>query len=233
MKVSVIIPALNEEAAIARAVRSAWAAGAHEVIVVDGGSGDRTSEVARSEGCEVTVSPTGRGVQQNTGAARSTGDVLLFLHADNHLSPTAIEQVRELLRDAGVQCGAFKQRIVADGIVYRLLERGNACRVRWRGLPYGDQAIFMRREFFESLAGFPEVKLMEDLLLMRRARKISWPRLLDGPVYVDARRWRRHGVLRQTLRNWMLLTAHQLGCSPDLLASYYRRHDSAKHRSIK
>jgi hypothetical protein len=107
-----------------------------------------------------------------------------------------------------------------------VLERGNAWRVRWRGLPYGDQAIFLRREFFESLGGFPEVKLMEDLLLMKKARRISWPRLLDGPVFIDARRWRRHGVIRQTLRNWTLLTAYQFGWAPDSLASYYRRHDA-------
>jgi len=227
VKVSVIIPALNEEAFLASAARSAWEAGADEVIVVDGGSADETVAVAEAQECQVVVSASGRAVQQNAGAGRAIGDILLFLHADNRLSPTAIEQVRELLRDAGVKIGAFRQQIVADGVAYRLLERGNAWRVRWRGLPYGDQSIFMRREFFESLGGFPEVKLMEDLLLMKTARRISWPRLLDGPVYIDARRWRRHGVIRQTLRNWTLLTAYQLGWSPDALASYYRRHDVA------
>ncbi len=227
MKLSVIIPALNEEALLACAVRSAWEAGADEVIVADGGSVDETIAVAKAEKCQVVVSAAGRAVQQNAGAARSVGDVLLFLHADNRLSPTAIAQVRELLRDTEAKFGAFKQRIVADGFTFRLLERGNAWRVRRRGLPYGDQAIFMRRELFDLLGGFPDVKLMEDLLLMKRARRISWPRLLDGPVYIDARRWQRHGVIRQTLRNWTLLTAYQLGWSPDTLASYYRRHDVA------
>ena len=227
MKVSVIIPALNEEALIAAAARSAWEAGADEVIVADGGSADETVAIAQEQECEVVVSAAGRAIQQNAGAARASGDVLLFLHADNRLGPTAIEQVRELLRDANVQSGAFRQRIDANGVTYRLLEWGNAWRVRWRGLPYGDQAIFLRREFFTSLGGFPEVKLMEDLLLMKQARRISWPRLLDGPVYNDARRWRRHGVIRQTLRNWTLLTAYQLGWSPDTLARYYRRHDVA------
>ncbi|MEO8494413.1 MAG: TIGR04283 family arsenosugar biosynthesis glycosyltransferase, partial [Planctomycetota bacterium] len=181
MKVSVIIPALNEEVMLAGAAQSAWDAGADEVLVVDGGSVDETIAVAQTQKCQVIVSPPGRAIQQNRGASRSTGDILLFLHADNRLSPDAIEQVRELAKDADVKIGAFRQRIVADGVAYRWLERGNAWRVRWRGLPYGDQAIFLRRDFFESLGGFPEVKLMEDLLLMKKARRMSWPRLLDGP----------------------------------------------------
>ena len=228
MKVSVIIPTINEVTAIARAARSAWNAGADEVLVVDGGSVDDTMSVAQAAGCEVVVSAPGRATQQNAGAARSVGDVLLFLHADNQLSPTAIEQARELLANASIKCGAYRQRIDAKGLAYRMLERGNAWRVRCCGLPYGDQAIFMHRELFESLGGFPEVKLMEDVLIMKKARQVAWPRLLDGPVYVDARRWQRHGVIRQTLRNWMLLAAHQVGCSPDSLANYYRRHDAAK-----
>lgn len=228
MKVSVIIPALNEASSIARAARSAWKAGADEVIVVDGGSVDETLSIAKTEGCEVVVSAPGRAIQQNAGALRATGGVLLFLHADNHLNPRAIEQARNLLADSNAKCGAYRQQIDARGFAYRLLERGNAWRVCWRGLPYGDQAIFMRREFFESLGGFPEVRLMEDLLLMKKAKQVAWPRLLDGPVYVDARRWQRHGVIRQTLRNWTLLAAHRLGSSPDKLASYYRRHDTAQ-----
>jgi len=226
VKVSVIIPALNEEGSIDRAVRSAWEAGANEVIVADGGSADGTVRVAKAERCQVVDSISGRGIQLNTGAAQSAGDILLFLHADNRLSPTAIEQVRELLEDKEVKFGAFKQQITADGVAYRLLERGNAWRVRWRGLPYGDQAIFIRREFFTSLGGFPEVRLMEDLLLMRKARRLSWPHLLDGPVHIDARRWQRYGVVRQTLRNWTLVTAHRFGCSPNRLAPYYLPHDA-------
>ncbi|MBC8354501.1 MAG: TIGR04283 family arsenosugar biosynthesis glycosyltransferase [Planctomycetes bacterium] len=226
MDVSVIIPALNEEASIAHAARSAWEAGASEVIVVDGGSIDKTGEIARDEACDVVESKPGRAIQQNVGANRASGDVLLFLHADNRLGSSAIEQVCNVLTKSKVQCGGFKQQIAARGIAYRSLEQGNAWRVRWRGLPYGDQAIFLRREFFKSLGGFPEVKLMEDLLLMKRARRLSWPILLDGPVHVDARRWQRQGVIRQTLRNWTILAAYQLGCSPDRLAAYYRRHDA-------
>ncbi|MCA9144204.1 MAG: TIGR04283 family arsenosugar biosynthesis glycosyltransferase [Planctomycetaceae bacterium] len=225
MRISVIIPAINEAALIGRAARSAWQAGADEVIVADGGSTDETVAIAKRERCRIVDSPPGRAVQQNAGARQASGEILLFLHADNHLDPSAIEQIRDACADVGVQSGAFKQRIEATGFAYRLLERGNAWRVRWRGLPYGDQAIFLRTAFFETLGRFPEVKLMEDLLLMKKARSKSWPRLLDGPVHIDARRWQRHGVVRQTLRNWTLLVAYRLGLSPDSLARFYRRHD--------
>jgi rSAM/selenodomain-associated transferase 2 len=227
VNISVIIPALNEAASIELAARSAWEAGADEVIVVDGGSRDETADIAKGAKCRILPCAAGRAVQQNAGAAVANGEVLLFLHADNWLDSTAIEQVRQVMQDTNVRVGAMKQQIAANGIAYRWLERGNAWRARRRGLPYGDQAIFIRRELFDRLDGFPNVKLMEDLLLMKKARQISRPRLIDGPVHVDARRWKRHGVVRQTLRNWSLVTAHRFGCSPDRLATYYRSHDVA------
>ena len=221
-----IIPALNEEKFLGLAARSAWQAGADEVIVVDGGSSDDTMTVARNHDCRVLTSEPGRAIQQNVGANRAVGDVLLFLHADNRLDDAAIGQVRNCLRDSGALGGAFSQIIEARGISYRLLEHGNAWRVRLFGLPFGDQGIFIRHDTFTELGGFPRVRLMEDLLLMQKLRRMNWPVLLPGPLYLSARRWQRQGVIRQTLRNWSLLTAHKLGWSPDCLARYYSRHDS-------
>jgi rSAM/selenodomain-associated transferase 2 len=225
VKIAVIIPALNEETAIGQAVTSAWDAGADEVIVADGGSNDRTREVATQHNAKLVQAPKGRAWQQNAAARETTADVLLFLHADNRLGQSTCEQMRQALARPNVRCGAMRQRIEAGGIGYRLLERGNAWRVRWLGLPYGDQAIFVQRELFEELGGFPEVRLMEDLLLMKQLRRKAWPVLLPGPVCVDPRRWQRHGIVRQTLRNWWLLAAHKLGAHPDRLADHYRRHD--------
>jgi len=161
----------------------------------------------------------------NAGAAASRGDVLLFLHADNWLAPDAADQVRRAVAEANVLGGAFLQRIDADGWRYRMLERGNAWRVERLWMPYGDQGIFMRRETFARLGGFPEVRLMEDLLLMRRFRCLSRPVLLPGPLHVCARRWQQRGVIRQTLRNWLLLTAERLGVSPDRMARFYYGND--------
>jgi rSAM/selenodomain-associated transferase 2 len=225
VRISVVIPALNEAANISRAVKSAWSARADEVLVVDGGSQDQTVDVAAGEDATVLVGAAGRSVQQNLGAQQATGDVLLFQHADNRLDNGACEQIRSRLRDERVVCGAFRQRIEATGWRYRLLEFGNAQRVVWCGLPYGDQAIFVRKAIFEQLGGFPEVPLMEDLMLMRQVRRRWRPVLLDGPVYISARRWKEYGVIRQTARNWCLVAAYTLGVPPERLAKHYARHD--------
>jgi len=230
MRVSIIIPALNEAAGIERAVQAAWKTGAYEVIVVDGGSHDQTIDLAQTAGCKLIVSPSGRARQQNQGAAQARGDVLLFQHADNWLDPSAVEQIQTALQKPSLIAGAFKQKIAAPGTLYRCLEWGNAWRARCWGLPYGDQGIFLRRDAFERLGGFPEVRLMEDVLLMQRIRRKRRPVLLPGPIHIDARRWQRHGIIRQTVRNWTLLTALKLGATPNELARFYQRHDTGRQK---
>ncbi len=236
MKISVIIPALNEVAQLGGAIASAFAAGADEVLVADGGSIDDTPEVVRRyPRCRWIAAPRGRARQQNAGATVATGDVLLFLHADNRLGGGALRQIRKLQTEhpGKLIAGAFEQRIEAEGRLYRWLEWGNATRVRRGGPAYGDQAIFCSRELFESLGGFPEVPLLEDLLLFQRIRQeISSGQcsaapiaLLPGPVIVNARRWQRRGVIAQTLRNWTILLRYRLGATPEQLAGSYRRHD--------
>lgn len=229
MDISIIIPALNEAENIARAVRRAWEASAAEVIVVDGASADGTAELARAAGATTVESPPGRARQQNAGARQARGDVLLFLHADCWLAPAACEQIAAALAESRIECGAFRQRIEAEGRLFRWLERGNAWRAQRRGLPYGDQAIFIRRSTFEALGGFPEVRLMEDVMLMRLLRRRSWPALLPGPLHVSPRRWQKHGMIRQTVRNWLLLSAFRLGVHPDRLAAFYAPHRKSAH----
>ncbi len=225
MYISVVIPAINEAASIERAVKSSQDAGFDEIIVADGGSEDETSSLAARCGASVVHGARGRATQQNLGAQHATGDVLLFLHADNWLASTAGQQVRDCLSDPQTLGGAFQQQIDAEGSMYRLLEKGNAARVRLRGMAYGDQAIFLRRETFDQLGGFPEVKLMEDLLLMRAFRKLGQAKLLPGPVHVHPRRWQQRGIMRQTLCNWSLIIGEKLGVSPDRLAKFYPPHD--------
>lgn len=225
MRLSIVIPTLNEAANIRRAIDSAWQAGAAEVIVADGGSSDDTPNIAAGMRCQLLTTPPGRAIQQNAGAQAATGDVLLFLHSDNHLAGDIVTQVDRCLADPRRLHGALWQRIDAPGLAYRLLERGNAARVQCLGLPYGDQAIFVRREEFLALGGFPREPLLEDLLLMRRLRRRAWPALAPGPVVVSPRRWQKHGVVGQTVRNWWLLARHACGASPAALAGHYLRHD--------
>ena len=222
MRLSVVIPTLNEEANVAACVAAALALAEHvEVVVADGGSEDETVAVSRRAGATVMTSLPGRGTQLRTGFEATTGDVVLMLHADTRLTAEAGSQLAEAIANPRVGCGAFRQRIDADGIAYRGLEVGNALRARCLGLPYGDQAIFVRRSLLEGVGGVPDLPLMEDVALMQRLRWRAWPVLLPGPLTVSARRWRRRGVLRQTMTNWTLVAAFTVGVPAARLAKRY------------
>ena len=222
MRLSIVIPTLNESAQIERSVLHALDLQPIEVVVADGGSSDGTTELARAAGAVVISSERGRGHQLNAGARDSQGDVLLFLHADCWLESDARSQIEATLHDHRVVGGAFRQQIDDDRTVFRWLEWGNAARVLWRNLPYGDQGIFLRRKTFELLGGFESVRLMEDVLLMQKLRRNHHRiELLPGPIHVDPRRWLANGVVRQTLKNWTLLAGLRLGITPNRLAQFY------------
>ncbi len=221
-RISVIIPALNEAAQIAETIAAARAAGFDEIIVVDGGSRDGTAAAAAAAADLVLGSAPGRAVQQNCGAAAASGDVLFFLHADCRPSPRSGRLMRNVLADdAGFVAGCFTQRIAADGAVYRWLEWGNLQRVLWFQMAYGDQGLFVRRDMFRVVGGFPDWPLMEDVDFLRNLRGRGRFVILGCPLTVSARRWRHRGVVRQTLRNWALLFLFRWGVSPARLARYY------------
>jgi rSAM/selenodomain-associated transferase 2 len=221
MRISIIIPTLNEAANVAGAIEKARQLEPAEIVVVDGGSEDGTCGGA-SAADRVLVAPRGRASQQNAGAAASCGDTLLFLHADCWLEPGNLQQIEAALSDGRCVGGCFQQVIGARGWRYRWLEWGNAWRVRLWGLAYGDQGIFVRRDIFERIGGFPTLRLMEDLYFMKRLRREGRVALLEGPLHVSARRWERHGVVRQTARNWWLTALAHAGVSPDRLAGSYQ-----------
>ncbi|ADB18258.1 glycosyl transferase family 2 [Pirellula staleyi DSM 6068] len=227
MRWSVIIPAINEQGHIRAAIESAHQAGASEVIVADGGSSDETRTIASSLGALVVESCPGRARQQNAGAQLASEPMLLFLHADSQLLiEPSLPPLATLFDQPHFRHGGLRQRIDSPRWAYRLIERGNALRARYRGLLYGDQALFMRRDFFDELGGFAELPLMEDVELSTRARQISWPVLLPHVVRISPRRWERDGIVRRTLKNWSLLARYRLGTSAAKLAAEYRRHDT-------
>jgi rSAM/selenodomain-associated transferase 2 len=214
-----VIPALDEEQRLPAAVQSVRADA--DVIVVDGGSGDATREVAAREGARVLEAPRGRGRQLDQGARAATGEWLLFLHADTWLETGWAEAIAALPPD--VVGGAFRFAVESPRVAFRIVERAVRLRLRLFALPYGDQGIFVRREVYARIGGVPHLPLMEDVAFVARLRRAG--RLAFPPVraFTSARRWDRYGIVGTTLRNWSLLTLYAAGLSPDRLARRYGR----------
>ena len=221
MKLSVIVPALDEERSIARALASA--AEADERIVVDGGSRDCTASIAEATGATVVQGPRGRGLQQQLGADRATGDVLLFLHADSVLPPGFRASVLAGLAEPGVCWGRFDLRFDEAGTLLRLIAWLISTRSRMMRVATGDQAIFVTRAAFERVGGFRERQLFEDLDLTRRLKREGMMMIPPVPVVTSSRRWRNDGTLRTTLLMWGLKALYLSGVPAERLAGYYRR----------
>lgn len=219
--ISVVVPTLNEAAVLARTL-AAVPAGFFEVIVADGGSLDGTTAIALEHGARVTVSPAGRGPQMNAGAAAARGGTLLFLHADTTLPTDAAARIGAALADPGVVGGAFRLGIDSPDLRLGLIARAANLRTRITGVPYGDQALFVRRDAFDAAGGFPDVPIMEDVALGRALKRQGRVVLLPARVRTSARRWEREGVVRTTLRNAALISLYRLGVPPARLARWYR-----------
>jgi hypothetical protein len=222
-KISIIIPALNEAATIARTISHLAGGGQLEVIVVDGGSTDETAELAASGGAKVIHSKPGKAVQMNAGAAAAAGDILVFLHADTLLPGGFSDQIISALNQKGVAAGAFRLRIGSNAAGLRIIEHVANWRSRLLRLPYGDQALFMKKSLFEEIGGFPDLPIMEDFLLVRRLERKGKTVILPAAVVTSPRRWLHLGILKAWLINQLIVIAYYLGASPKQLARFYRR----------
>jgi rSAM/selenodomain-associated transferase 2 len=220
MKVSVIIPTLNEASVIAATLASVREQRPFEIIVADGGSTDDTRTRA-AEADLFLSSPRGRAKQMNAGAARARGEVLLFLHADCLLETGALTEAVHCLRRPKVVAGCFQMRVQAESLFYRLIDACATARVRLTSLVYGDQGLFLRRSLFESLGGFPPYQLMEDVFFSRILRRQGRIAVSNRRIFVSPRRWQKAGLIRQTLRNWTLTALAAAGMHPDRLARFY------------
>lgn len=223
LHISIIIPTLNEEQNLGRLLDTLQAYQGLEIIVADGGSIDHTLDIARNHGVRVVSSPAGRGCQQNEGAEKSSTDILLFLHCDSRLPDSFPELVHAVLNQPGTAAGSFRLHIDAAGYAYRLIEWGANVRSRLLGLPYGDQALFVRKNTFAEAGGFPDQPLLEDLKLVCRLRRLGKIGIAPAPVTTSARRWQRLGVFRTTLVNQVILAGYLLGIKPEKLARLYNR----------
>jgi rSAM/selenodomain-associated transferase 2/rSAM/selenodomain-associated transferase 1 len=220
---SIIIPTLNEETHIEACLASTEGPSLVERIVVDGGSRDRTVEIARSCEARVISSPRGRGRQMNAGARIASGNLLLFLHADTRLPPGYAETVRAVLSLPGIAAGAFEFRLDATSPSLRFIERVANWRSRLLQLPYGDQVFFLRSSRFHAAGGFPETTIMEDYEFIMGLKKFGRIYTAPYPATTSARRWEKLGVWRATLLNEAVVVAYYLGISPSGLLRLARR----------
>jgi rSAM/selenodomain-associated transferase 2 len=222
MRLSVIVPTLDEEATIATTLAHARRPGDVELVVVDGGSRDETVHVARPLADRVLDAPRGRAAQMNAGAAAARGAVLLFLHADTRLPDDYPALVADALAPADVVGGRFDIRLDAPGLAYRVIERLIGLRSRLTGVATGDQAIFVRRDAFVRVGGYPAIPLMEDIALCRALKRAGRMAALRDVVVTSARRWQRDGLVRTVALMWTLRLAYYAGVSPARLARAYR-----------
>lgn len=219
-----VVPVLDEEAVLASTL-TALALGldaADEVRVVDGGSRDRTAEIARAFGATVLESRRGRGLQMNAAADGAPGDLLLFVHADTLLPAGWRRDLERVLSDPAVCWGRFDLAFDKGGLLLRLIARLISWRSRLMRSATGDQAIFVRREDFEAVGGYREETLFEDVDLARRLRGRGAMGIPRGRAVTSSRRWRNRGVWATTLRMWTLKSLYLSGVSSTRLARHYR-----------
>ena len=203
-----------------------------EIIVVDGAQERDTLGAIHNDNVIKISSEKGRAKQMNAGASVARGEILIFLHADTELPIHALKKIHSLLEQKEYVGGAFDLGIKSDKFIFKVIGRLASWRSRLNRIPFGDQAIFIRKEYFNRIGGYKEIPLMEDLELMRRIKKSGDKiRIFYEQVMTSPRRWEKEGVLYCTLRNWTLQVLYLLGISPHKLAIFYK--SSYRRRSAE
>jgi len=222
-RISIIVPTLNEGDGIAAALAALapLREQGHEVIVVDGGSGDGTPALARGAADRVVSAPRGRASQMNAAAALARGAVLLFLHADTRLPENADARILHGLAASGRAWGRFDARIDGESRLLPVIAFFMNLRSRATGIATGDQAIFVRRDAFERAGRFPPLELMEDIALSSSLKRVSRPLCIAERVVTSGRRWERRGILRTVFLMWRLRLEFFFGAAPASLARLY------------
>jgi rSAM/selenodomain-associated transferase 2 len=226
IKFSIIIPVVHEGERIHDLIESLNHLDSDkniEIIIVDGTEEQDTLKAIHSNNAIKISSEKGRAKQMNSGASVARGEVLIFLHADTELPPRALKKIHFLMEQGDRVGGAFDLGIKSDKFIFKVIATLSSLRSRLNRIPFGDQAIFIQREFFNTIGGYKEIPLMEDVELMRRIKKsgnriwIFYDRVMTSP-----RRWEKEGVVYCTLRNWTLQTLYFLGISPHKLIHFYK-----------
>lgn len=238
VKFSIIIPALNEEhlieknlLLISHILNQVQDISHHpfEIIIADGGSRDRTVEIAGRFADEVCISTAGRGIQMNTGARISTGDWLLFLHVDSVISESGIRRMLKVINSNPesiheIGGGAFSLKIDSDKILLKIISSVTNIRSKVFNIAYGDQGLFVKRDIFLKIGGYSDIPVMEDIEFVVRLKKNSRFVILPEYVTTSSRRWDNEGIFYTTIRNWVFILLYMAGVSPHKLKRWYRAH---------
>jgi rSAM/selenodomain-associated transferase 2 len=228
MTISVIIPVLNEASNIENTLTHLLVEKDIELIVVDGGSKDRTQEIVKNLGLQLFIChESGRAKQMNLGAERATGDILLFLHADTKLPQRFQQSIEAAFQNDRIVAGAFNLHIDSQIFSLRIIEWLVRVRSHLCSLPYGDQAIFIKRDLFMKIGGFANLPIMEDFELIQRLQSFGKIAIVSESVVTSARRWQKLGVWRTTAINQIVIIGYYLGVSPLKLRNLYRLGESA------
>ncbi len=221
MRFSIIIPTLNESSnlcyALEQLLDSIECLSEVEIMISDGGSSDDTIQLATQYPVKLINAAKGRARQMNAGAQHSTGDWLVFLHADTRLP----DNWMALIARTESTWGRFDIRLSGSHWMLRIIEKAINLRSRKTSIATGDQALFFQRDFFNQLGGFPDIPLMEDIAMSSQARKISTPACIRQVAITSSRRWEQNGILRTILLMWMIRFAYWLGIKPDTLRRIY------------
>lgn len=225
MKISVIIPVLGEEKSINKildSIKSVSADTPYETIVVDGdSSGSTITRIADSSILKMTA-PRGRALQMNAGAAIASGDILLFLHADTLLPPQAFPKIIAAVFDKHFIGGAFDLKLENRKWIFRAIGCAASLKHRLTRVPYGDQAIFILKSYFEKIGGYPAIPLMEDVELMKRVKQSGGRiKILRETVITSSRKWEADGIIYTVTRNWIIQALYLFGVPADKLEKYY------------
>jgi len=226
MKLSFIIPVLNEAGNIKTVLQSlqSMRQEGHEVIVVDGGSRDNTLTLAVPLADVVVSAQQGRARQMNNGAAKATGDIFVFLHADSSLPEQAVQLITDALCKDNHHWGRFDVSLPGKRLMFQVIASFMNLRSRLTGIVTGDQCLFVKREAFARIGGFPDIPLMEDISISKSLKKLSRPVCLKAKVITSNRRWQEQGILRTILLMWYLRASYFFGRPPEQLVKIYYRH---------
>ena len=221
MKISIIVPTLNESRCLNEALVKIQQLSPHELIVADGGSHDDTLKIAAKFTQHIIKGPAGRALQMNAGAQVATGDLLLFLHADSHIKPDSYQKMLDAMKNPKLIGGAFSLLIQSNKWTLQIINQFANLRAKYLGRAYGDQAFFVKKHVFKKMKGYTEFPICEDLDFYKRLKFFGPVVLLKEAVHTSPRRWTNEGIWFTTIKNILISILFELGFPPRILTKWY------------